>query len=71
MSRPLSFEQLAMNRTKRRSARIRKLIEEIGYDWYDSNIHQISNDADRLCEALDEFDKDAAECFADFLEGGE
>ena len=64
----LSFERLAMNRTRHRSARIRKLIEDIGYDWYDSEIGAISLSADELCAALDQFDKDCAELFRDFAE---
>jgi hypothetical protein len=69
MARRLSFERLAMNRTKRRSARIRKLIEEISYDWFDSNIHPLSTIADDLGAALDQFDKDAAELFDDYIAG--
>lgn len=68
MSARKSHEQLAMTRTKRRAAKVRKLIEEIGYDWFDSEVHVISAEADRLIEALDEFDKDAAEAFAEYCE---
>ena len=64
----LSFEQLAMNRTRRRSARIRKLIQDIGYDWFDSDIGTISSIANYLGDALDQFDKESEELFRDFME---
>jgi len=66
MSRRLPFEELAMRRTKRRSARIRKLIEDIAYDWYDE-IDMISELANDLGAELDHFDKQAAEIFEEIM----
>jgi hypothetical protein len=55
VSRRKAFEELAHTRTKRRIAVIRKQIELIGYDWYDSEIHVLSSEADTLRDALDNF----------------
>lgn len=56
MTARLPFEELARRRTKRRSAQIRKLIEDISYDWY-GEIDSICDYADQLGNALDDFDK--------------
>jgi len=66
MGKRLSFEQLAMNRTKRRVARIRKLVEDIAYDWCDE-IDMISEAANELGRDLDEFEKDTKEIFDDVM----
>lgn len=66
MGRRLSFEQLALNRTKRRSAQIRKLIEAIAYDWYDC-IDMISETANDLGRSLDEFDLQLVDIFNEVM----
>lgn len=66
MTRRKAFEELAYTRTKRRVAVIRRQIEQIGYDWFDSEIHAVSAEADTLMQALDDFQLTAAECFTDW-----
>lgn len=68
MSRRKAFEELAHTRTKRRLAVIRKQIEQIGYDWFDSEMHALSDAADCLRDAMEDFENDLAEQFADWKE---
>lgn len=63
-----TFEQLALTRLQRRSKQIRKLIEDVAYDFFDSDIGAISEEANRLGEALDDFDQNVRDLWQDFGE---
>lgn len=71
MSRRKAFEELAYTRTLRRVRSIRKQIEQIGYDWFDSEIHVVSNEAEDLRDALDQFEEQLQEAFRDWKETAE
>lgn len=63
-----THEEKAMTRLRRFSARMRRDIEELSYAFAESEAHGISAVAEDLYQALDTFDRDAAEEFAHYLE---
>lgn len=66
MAKRLSFEQLAMNRTRRRLEKIKELVAAISVDWYDSEVHSISDRAEEMRRPIEDFEKEAAELWADY-----
>lgn len=68
MSRRKTFEELAHTRTMNRLKRIERLIEEIGYDWFDSECGMASDVVDRtLSPSLRDFRAEFAEVWDDYV----
>jgi hypothetical protein len=63
-----SHEEKAYTRTKGRSRRIRKMIEDISYDFFDSDAHFVSSAAEDLGAALDLFDDQLEDGIAEYRE---
>lgn len=61
MSRRKSHEELSVTRARRRCRSMRKYIEEIAYDFADSEMNVLACSAEDMMAALDQFESEMAE----------
>lgn len=66
MTRRKTHEEMAFTRSKNRMKRMRSLLEQIAYDFYDSEFHGLYDLAEEYSNDLLEFETAFAKRYADF-----